>query len=102
MSSEVSRPYTDLHLAESWPDCFVGNATSAANWAVGVFVLGSMASYEWCQYLRREERRQMKRQIEVVSENRREQAKKIAEARQEHARLEAEKKAAEKAWYKFW
>ncbi|KAJ4170552.1 hypothetical protein NW754_006692 [Fusarium falciforme] len=79
-----------------------GNATSAANWAVGVFVLGSMASYEWCQYLRREERRQMKRHIEVVSENRREQAKKISEARQEHARLEAEKKAAEKAWYKFW
>ncbi|KAM0426905.1 hypothetical protein ACHAPT_007803 [Fusarium lateritium] len=79
-----------------------GNATKAANWAVGVFVLGSMASYEWCQYLRREERRQMKRHIEVVSENRREQAKKIAEARQEHAKLEAEKKAAERPWYKFW
>ncbi|KAM5351816.1 hypothetical protein ACJ41O_004539 [Fusarium nematophilum] len=79
-----------------------GNATSAANWAVGVFVLGSMASYEWCQYLRREERRQMKRHIEVVTENRKEQAKKIAEARQEHSKLVAEKKAAEKPWYKFW
>ncbi|KAF4957709.1 hypothetical protein FGADI_2948 [Fusarium gaditjirri] len=79
-----------------------GNPGSAANWAVGVFVLGSMASYEWCQYLRREERRQMKRHIEVVSENRREQARKIQEARREHDRLEAEKKAAVKPWYKVW
>ncbi|KAJ4255535.1 hypothetical protein NW762_009532 [Fusarium torreyae] len=79
-----------------------GNAGSAANWAVGVFVIGSMAPYEWCQYLRREERRQMKRNIEVVSENRREQARKIQEARQEHAKIEAEKKSAEKPWYKVW
>ncbi|KAF5606747.1 Cox20 FAM36A [Fusarium subglutinans] len=79
-----------------------GNPGSAANWAVGMFVLGSMASYEWCQYLRREERRQMKRHIEVVSENRREQARKIQEARREHDKLEAEKKAAVKPWYKVW
>lgn len=79
-----------------------GNATKAANWAVGFFVLGSMASYEYCQYLRRVERRQMKRQIEVVTENRREQAKKLMEARKEHQRLEAERKAAERPWYKFW
>ncbi|KAF5601507.1 Cox20 FAM36A [Fusarium pseudocircinatum] len=79
-----------------------GNPGSAANWAVGMFVLGSMASYEWCQYLRREERRQMKRHIEVVSENRREQARKIQEARHEHDKLEAEKKAAVKPWYKVW
>ncbi|KAF5247898.1 hypothetical protein FANTH_6179 [Fusarium anthophilum] len=79
-----------------------GNPGRAANWAVGMFVLGSMASYEWCQYLRREERRQMKRHIEVVSENRREQARKIQEARREHDKLEAEKKAAVKPWYKVW
>ncbi|EWG43067.1 hypothetical protein FVEG_04698 [Fusarium verticillioides 7600] len=79
-----------------------GNPGSAANWAVGMFVLGSMASYEWCQYLRREERRQMKRHVEVVSENRREQARKIQEARREHDKLEAEKKAAGKPWYKVW
>ncbi|KAF5024912.1 hypothetical protein F66182_2996 [Fusarium sp. NRRL 66182] len=79
-----------------------GNVASAANWAVGVFILGSMASYEWCQYLRREERRQMKRHIEVVSETRKEQAKKIAEARMQHAKLEAEKKATEKPWYRIW
>ncbi|KAF4449761.1 Cytochrome c oxidase protein 20, mitochondrial [Fusarium austroafricanum] len=79
-----------------------GNPGNAANWAVGIFVLGSMASYEWCQYLRREERRQMKRHIEVVSENRREQARKIQEARREHDKLEAEKKLTEKPWYKVW
>ncbi|KAK7423183.1 hypothetical protein QQZ08_009179 [Neonectria magnoliae] len=79
-----------------------GNAAKAANWAVGFFVLGSMASYEYCQYLRRVERRLMKRQIEVVSENRREQAKKLMDAKREHLRLEAERKAAEKPWYKFW
>lgn len=44
----------------------------------------------------------MKRQIEVVTENRREQAKKLMEARKEHQRLEAERKAAERPWYKFW
>ncbi|KAH7155140.1 hypothetical protein B0J13DRAFT_604186 [Dactylonectria estremocensis] len=79
-----------------------GNATKAANWAVGFFVLGSMASYEYCQYLRRVERRMMKRQIEVVSENRREQAQKLMEARKEHQRLEAERKAAARPWYKLW
>lgn len=44
----------------------------------------------------------MKRQIEVVSETRREQAKKLMDAKREHLRLEAERKAAEKPWYKFW
>jgi cytochrome c oxidase assembly protein subunit 20 len=44
----------------------------------------------------------MKRHIEVVSENRREQARKIQEARMEHDKLEAEKKTAGKPWYKIW
>ncbi|CAM1504050.1 Fc.00g016410.m01.CDS01 [Cosmosporella sp. VM-42] len=79
-----------------------GNVKKATNWAVGFFVLGSMASYEYCQYLRRAERIQMKRHIEVVTENRKEQAKKLAEAKKEQLRLQQERKAAEKAWYKFW
>ncbi|KAI5467078.1 hypothetical protein BGZ63DRAFT_346105 [Mariannaea sp. PMI_226] len=79
-----------------------GNAIRAANWAVGFFVIGSMGSYEWCQYLRRCERRQMKRQIEIVAENRREEAKKRMEKKKEELRLEAERKAAEKPWYKVW
>jgi cytochrome c oxidase assembly protein subunit 20 len=44
----------------------------------------------------------MKRHIEVVSENRRDQARKIQEARRQHDKLEAEKKATAKPWYKVW
>lgn len=80
----------------------VGNAVKAANWAVGMFVLGSTASYEYCQYLRRAERIQMKRHIEVVSENKRELARKAAEEKQAQLRLEQERIAAQKPWYKFW
>lgn len=69
---------------------------------MGMFLAGSMASYEYCQYLRRAERRQMKRHIEVVTENKREQAKKLAEAREKHKALEEERKAAERPWYKVW
>ncbi|POR36139.1 Cytochrome c oxidase protein 20, mitochondrial [Tolypocladium paradoxum] len=79
-----------------------GNANKAANWAVGMFVLGSVASYEYCQYQRRSERTQMKRHIEVVSENRREQARKAAEEKREQLRLEQEREAAQKPWYKPW
>lgn len=67
-----------------------------------MFLLGSMASYEYCQYLRRAERIQMKRNIEIVTENRREQAKKIAEAREQHKKLEEERKGSERPWYKVW
>ncbi|KAK5995582.1 Cytochrome c oxidase assembly COX20-like protein [Cladobotryum mycophilum] len=79
-----------------------GNATRAANWAVGFFVLGSIASFEYCQYQRRAERIQMKRHIEVVTENRREQAKKLADEKREQRRAEEGQKAKEKSWYKFW
>jgi len=79
-----------------------GNITKATNWAVGMFLLGSVASYEYCQYLRRAERIQMKRHIEVVTENKRDQAKRIAEAREQHKKLEEERRAAERPWYKVW
>ncbi|RFU80077.1 cox20 fam36a [Trichoderma arundinaceum] len=79
-----------------------GNATKSANWAVGFFILGSIASYEYCQYQRRAEKIQMKRHIEVVTQNRKEQAKKIAEERREQQRIEEEQKARDRAWYKFW
>ncbi|KHN97174.1 Cytochrome oxidase biogenesis protein, Cox20 subunit [Metarhizium album ARSEF 1941] len=79
-----------------------GNAVKAANWAVGMFILGSTASYEYCQYLRRAERIQMKRHIEVVSENRREQARKADKEKKEQMRLEQERIAAQRPWYKFW
>ncbi|KAL6899008.1 hypothetical protein GGI43DRAFT_76457 [Trichoderma evansii] len=79
-----------------------GNAAKSANWAVGFFMLGSIASYEYCQYLRRAEKIQMKRHIEVVTQNKKEQAKKLAEERREQQRIEEEQKARNRAWYKFW
>ncbi|KAG6035968.1 hypothetical protein E4U41_005854 [Claviceps citrina] len=80
-----------------------GNAIKAANWAVGVFILGSTLSYEYCQYLRRAERLQMKRHIEIVTENKRELARKAAQQREKQSRLvETEKAAAQKPWYKVW
>lgn len=45
----------------------------------------------------------MKRHIEVVSENKREQARKAAEGKKEQLQLEQERMAAaQKPWYKFW
>ncbi|KJZ77608.1 hypothetical protein HIM_02785 [Hirsutella minnesotensis 3608] len=79
-----------------------GNATKAANWGVGMFVLGSILSYEYCQFQRRAERIQMKRHIEMVSESKREQMRKAAEEQQERLRQEQEKKASQQSWYKFW
>ncbi|KOS18281.1 Cytochrome c oxidase protein 20 [Escovopsis weberi] len=79
-----------------------GSVSRASNWAVGFFVLGSIASYEYCQYQRRAERIQMKRNIEVVSANRREQAKKLAEEQRAQRQAEEERKTKEKSWYKFW
>lgn len=67
-------------------------------------MLGSMASYEYCQYLRRCERRDMKRNIEVINQGRRERARKEAEEKREQLKkLEAEREAQNaKRWYKFW
>ncbi|QPG93637.1 hypothetical protein C2857_001327 [Epichloe festucae Fl1] len=79
-----------------------GNAVKAANWAVGMFILGSTLSYEYCQYLRRAERIQMKRHIEVVTGNKRELARKAAEEKKEQLRLEKGELAAQKPWYKVW
>ncbi|KAI6780219.1 cytochrome c oxidase assembly protein subunit 20 [Emericellopsis cladophorae] len=67
------------------------------------FVAGaSMASYEWCQYGRRCERREMKRNIEIVTEGRKDQARKKMEQQREEA--EARKlQEAQKPWYsRFW
>ncbi|OAR00757.1 hypothetical protein LLEC1_05734 [Akanthomyces lecanii] len=74
----------------------------AANWAVGMFVVGATASYEYCQYNRRVEKRNMKRAVEVHAENQRMQAKRIAEQRERARKLEEERKAAERKWYRFW
>lgn len=66
-----------------------------------MFLLGSTASYEYCQYRRRAERLQMKRSIEIVTEKRREaeQRRIMAEAGSIRAQREQE---AKRPWYKFW
>ncbi|KAG6193423.1 hypothetical protein E4U46_001882 [Claviceps purpurea] len=78
------------------------DAVKAANMAVGVFVLGSVLSYEYCQYLRRVERKNVQRTIEIVNGRSRELAKKAAEEKEAQSRLEMEKVAAQKPWYKIW
>jgi cytochrome c oxidase assembly protein subunit 20 len=86
-------------------NCILGKPKSAANWAVGLFILGSTASYEYCQYLRRAERYQMKRNIEIMSEKRKVQMEQLAEKKAEAKRqleLQEAAKAAQKPWYKFW
>jgi len=75
----------------------------ATNWAAGFFILGSAASYEYCQYKRRCEKRDMKRHVEVINQSRKEQARKLAEAKWEEKRKEEERMASQKKpWYKFW
>ncbi|KAI9147723.1 Cytochrome c oxidase protein 20 [Paramyrothecium foliicola] len=82
-----------------------GKAKSAANWAVGFFILASTASYEYCQYRRRAERTAMKRSIEIVHEKRKVQLAEERAERLKQAQLQEQQqqeKAAQKSWYKFW
>ncbi|PHH73655.1 hypothetical protein CDD82_5333 [Ophiocordyceps australis] len=79
-----------------------GKVAKATNWAVGMFLVGSTASYEYCHYQRRAERTRMKRHIEIVAEKRREVARQAAEEEREKKRLEQEHKAVQKPWYKVW
>ncbi|KAM0327227.1 hypothetical protein ACHAQA_006362 [Verticillium albo-atrum] len=79
-----------------------------ANWAVGSTLAGAAASYEYCQWKRRQERVRMRRTVEVYHEAMADKHKKEAEARRE-ARDEAAKAkeaaaaaAKQGAWYKFW
>ncbi|KAG6060931.1 hypothetical protein E4U32_003191 [Claviceps aff. humidiphila group G2b] len=78
------------------------DAVKSANMAVGVFVLGSLVSYEYCQYLRRVERKNVQRTIEIVNGRSRELAKKAAEEKEAQSRPEMKKAAAQKPWYKIW
>ncbi|CAH0026282.1 unnamed protein product [Clonostachys rhizophaga] len=84
---------------------FSGKIGKAANWAVGTFVFASMGQYEYCQYLRRCEKRDMKRNIEVINESKREKAKKLVEEKKEKVKAEQEKlKESSKSWWpsKWW
>ncbi|KAI0104620.1 hypothetical protein GGR51DRAFT_223375 [Nemania sp. FL0031] len=77
-------------------------APTAANWAFGAFLLGSIIQWEYCQAQRRNERAAMARVVEVID---RKQAEKKAQAEEAvRLRREAEEKAkeAQRRWYKFW
>ncbi|KAG5980891.1 hypothetical protein E4U55_003532 [Claviceps digitariae] len=79
-----------------------GNAVKASHWAVGIFILGSTISHEYCQFLRRAEHIQLKRSIEIVAQGKKEMARKAEEEKKEQLRLEREKAASQRPWYKFW
>ncbi|PFH57687.1 hypothetical protein XA68_14697 [Ophiocordyceps unilateralis] len=80
-----------------------GNVPKSVNWAVGIFVVGSAASYEYCQFRRRAQRLRLIRQMEIVNDQRRELARKAAEEKETRRREEEEERAkAQKSWYKFW
>ncbi|KAL4879668.1 hypothetical protein BJY04DRAFT_193350 [Aspergillus karnatakaensis] len=79
---------------------------SACNWAVGIFAITSLASYEFCQRRRIQELDGMKQAVELMKElkvkKQREKEQQAAEA----ARL-AEEEKKRKSWthlpnYKFW
>ncbi|KAI1074007.1 hypothetical protein F5B20DRAFT_586723 [Whalleya microplaca] len=75
----------------------------AANWAFGVFFLGSIIQWEYCRAQRAKEHAAMARVVEVMDRKQAEKKAQMEEAarlrQEERARQEAEKK---KSWYKFW
>ncbi|GKT55816.1 mitochondrial cytochrome c oxidase protein 20-like protein [Colletotrichum tofieldiae] len=83
-----------------------GSPIKAANWAVGSFLVGCIGQYEYCQYLRRQERIKMKRTVEVYQETmvekRRRELEQLKQQHEQKQQAEEAAKASHKAWYKFW
>ncbi|KAL2752066.1 hypothetical protein ACRALDRAFT_2030303 [Sodiomyces alcalophilus JCM 7366] len=75
-----------------------------ANWAVGSTIAGAAASFEWCQYRRRQERVRMQRAVEVFQHSMKEKQREAEAKRLEQE--EAAKKEAEatkqRSWYTLW
>ncbi|KAK0609918.1 hypothetical protein B0T17DRAFT_501136, partial [Bombardia bombarda] len=80
----------------------------AANWGVGVGALSALVQYEYCQYLRRQEREKMKRVVEVYDRKQAESRAQEEEMRRRERRRIAEAEAAERerragrGWWRFW
>lgn len=82
----------------------------SCNWAAGVFVFTSMASYEFCKQKLRLEREGMARAVEIMDRKREEKKAKRQEmiearrkAKEEADRLEEERlRTSQKSWWKFW
>ncbi|KAJ0159464.1 Cytochrome c oxidase protein 20, mitochondrial [Colletotrichum tanaceti] len=80
-----------------------GSPIKAANWAVGSFLIGCIGQFEYCQYLRRQERHRMKRTVEVYQETMLEKRRReLDQLKQKQEAEEAAKAVSQKAWYKFW
>ncbi|KAL0260677.1 hypothetical protein SLS55_004367 [Diplodia seriata] len=81
----------------------------SCNWAAGVFVFTSIASYEFCKQKRRLEAEGMTRAVEIMDRKREEKRAKKQEiiaarrkAKEESDRLEEERMNAQKPWWKVW
>jgi cytochrome c oxidase assembly protein subunit 20 len=85
----------------------VGGVPKSCNWAVGGFVLTSIACYERCQYRRRKEKAGMRKAAEIIEAKRVEREQTIAEKRAQRekagtAGTTEAVAASQKPWYKFW
>jgi cytochrome c oxidase assembly protein subunit 20 len=67
-----------------WTHNLAAPVFKACSWAVGTFCFTSIASYEYCLYRRRTERRNLKRVVEVLDQKR-------TEKETEQARIKAER-----------
>ncbi|KAJ5551147.1 Cytochrome oxidase biogenesis protein Cox20 subunit [Penicillium sp. DV-2018c] len=79
---------------------------SAANWAVGMFAISSLASYEYCRWLRNKELSGMAEALDLMNQLKAKKQREKEAAEQEAARL-AEQEKKSKSWtnpsnYKFW
>lgn len=81
----------------------------SANLAVGVFVVGSLAGYEYCWFKIRQSRANMRRAVEVMQAKqldervrKAEEARKAKQQQEEQERVKAQEEAARRRWYKFW
>lgn len=64
--------------------------------------MGSLASYEICQYKRRAEKEGMKRAAQIMEYKKKEMEKKQALKIEMAAKKKAEEQAKSKPWYKVW
>ncbi|KAJ2898424.1 mitochondrial cytochrome c oxidase protein 20-like protein [Zalerion maritima] len=81
---------------------FGTSVPKAANWAVGTFLLGSIASFEYCKFNRRQEHGRVKRLLKVYNA---ELKKKQEEEEASKRKAEEERRMEEvktKQWYRFW
>ncbi|EFX03343.1 hypothetical protein CMQ_5393 [Grosmannia clavigera kw1407] len=83
------------------------NIPKATNWAVGMFALGGIVSFEVCQAFRRAERAKMQRVVEVYDRKQaelrhREEEKKRRQQKEQREREEREAAERAKQWWKVW